>query len=216
MLLEVPIGVGGAQVDDWSPDGRFITYNQDPSLKALPVSGGPSTAFVTTQGKNVDESHFSPDGRWIAYNSNDSGVWQVYVAPFPATGQRWQISANGGVDARWRGDGKELFYLSFAAEMMSVEIGTSEDSLTHQRPGGSSMRTLTSMPAWTILPLPRTAGDSCSNDRRAWLQGSLDGRAQLDEAASAVAAGPSLRWVAGLADFLVEAPARHARQAADD
>ena len=108
--------------------------NQDPSLKALPVSGGPSTAFVTTQGKNVDESHFSPDGRWIAYNSNDAGVWQVYVAPFPANGQRWQVSANGGVDARWRGDGRELFYLSVAGEMMSVDIGTSVERIDASAP----------------------------------------------------------------------------------
>jgi hypothetical protein len=45
----------------------------------------------------------------------------VYVAPFP-TGARVQVSANGGVEGRWRGDGQELYFLSLEGEMMSVAI----------------------------------------------------------------------------------------------
>jgi Tol biopolymer transport system component len=116
---------GGAQVDDWSPDGRFVTFNRDPALMAVPVDGGKPFAFVETNGNNVDESHFSHDGKWIAYNSNDSGTWQVYVAPFPPTGQRWQVSSTGGVDPRWRRDGRELYYLSLDGQMTAVEVDTS-------------------------------------------------------------------------------------------
>ena len=115
-------GVG--PLDDWSPDGRFITFNQDPSLMALPTSGDHKPfPFVQTASANVDESHFSPDGKWIAYNSNESGTWQVYLAPFPPTGERWQISANGGAEVRWRGDGKELYYLGLDGQMTAVEVG---------------------------------------------------------------------------------------------
>ena len=36
--------------------------------------------------------------------------------------RRWLVSANGGRCPRWRGDGKEIFYLSMANQMMAAEI----------------------------------------------------------------------------------------------
>jgi len=110
-------------LDDWSPDARFITFNRDPSLMALPMTGDPKPwPFVQTASANLDESHFSPDSKWIAYNSNESGTWQVYLAPFPPTGERSQISADGGVEVRWRADSKELYYLTLDGRMMAVDI----------------------------------------------------------------------------------------------
>ena len=35
---------------------------------------------------------FSGDGRWIADTSNESGVDEVYVQPYQATGEKWQVS----------------------------------------------------------------------------------------------------------------------------
>jgi hypothetical protein len=55
----------------------------------------------------------------VAYASNESGKWQVYEASFPnALGKR-QVSTEGGEQPRWRGDGKELFYLSLEYKMMA-------------------------------------------------------------------------------------------------
>ena len=60
----------------------------------------------------------------MAYQSDESGKDQVYVQPFPpgagASG-KWQISVDGGVGGRWRGDGKELFYLA-GRKLMAVEV----------------------------------------------------------------------------------------------
>lgn len=36
------------------------------------------------------------------------------------TGERWQVSTDGATDARWRADGRELFYLSPTRELMAV------------------------------------------------------------------------------------------------
>ena len=53
----------------------------------------------------------SPDGRWIAYASEESGVPEIYVRPFPdAESARWQVSAAGGSDPVWSRNGRELFY----------------------------------------------------------------------------------------------------------
>jgi hypothetical protein len=80
------------------------------------------TKYRETQGQ------LSPDGRWLAYTTTESGKPQVYVQPFapgwdkPITG-KWQISISGGFNPRWRGDGKELFYLSTDDRMlMAVEV----------------------------------------------------------------------------------------------
>ena len=54
--------------------------------------------------------------------SNESGRYEVYVQPFPSTGGKWQISINGGLHPRWRGDGRELFYLTLDGRLMAVEV----------------------------------------------------------------------------------------------
>ena len=73
---------------------------------------------------------FSPDGRWIAFSglgSSGSGDPEVYVGRFPGPGRRIQISNHGGLQARWRADGKELFYISMDKKLMAVAIDTSHD-----------------------------------------------------------------------------------------
>ena len=57
----------------------------------------------------------------MAYASDESGRWEVYVGEFPGGGGRWQISAGGGVEPRWRPDGKELFYRN-EQKWMSAEV----------------------------------------------------------------------------------------------
>jgi hypothetical protein len=65
---------------------------------------------------------FSPDGRLIAYMSNESGRQEIYVESYPEAGGKWQISSGGGVEPRWRADGKELFYRAADQKLMAVDI----------------------------------------------------------------------------------------------
>jgi len=50
----------------------------------------------------------------------ESGDNEIYVRPFPTGDDKCQISVDGGSEPRWRGDGKELFYLTPDGTMMSV------------------------------------------------------------------------------------------------
>jgi dipeptidyl aminopeptidase/acylaminoacyl peptidase len=125
---ETVLNAAHGPLDDWSPDGRFITFNSDPWLTAVPTDGsGKVFTFARTAAANFDESHFSPDGKWIAYNSNASGTWEVYLSHFPSTDERWQISPNGGAEVRWRSDGKELYYLGLDGQMMAVDVQLGSD-----------------------------------------------------------------------------------------
>ena len=76
--------------------------------------------FAETRFVEFDPA-FSPDGRWIAYVSDESGVEQVYVRPFPGPGSQWLISTDGGAEPVWSRDGRELFYRS-GDRLMAVTV----------------------------------------------------------------------------------------------
>ena len=126
--LEQPIIESlGNYPSSWSPDGQVLLFDhQDKagkfSIWVLPFGGDrkPYT-FVESQFNSL-AGKFSPDGHWVAYVSNDSGIEQVYVAPFPGPGGRVQVSIGGGSQPRWRRDGQELFYLSSELKMMAAQI----------------------------------------------------------------------------------------------
>ena len=66
----------------------------------------------------------SPNSSFVAYSTNESGTYQIVVQPVPdASGGKWQISAEGGVEPKWRRDGRELYYLSLDGKLMWVAIG---------------------------------------------------------------------------------------------
>ena len=116
----------------WSPDGRYVIYAQINSatgsadLFALPVARDRHPLVLANTPANEDQGQFSPDGRWMAYTSNESGLSEIYVIPFPPTpnGGRWMVSRGGGVQPRWRHDGRELFYISPDWTMMAVPVST--------------------------------------------------------------------------------------------
>jgi serine/threonine protein kinase len=109
---------------DWWPDGKSIVYHTYDSAtggdiwtmkadgtKASPLLNGP---FDEMQGQ------VSPDGQWIAYTSTESGQPEVYVRSLTDAKQRWQVSAGGGYDPRWRGDTAEVFYISASSDLNAV------------------------------------------------------------------------------------------------
>ena len=124
-MISSESGVPNHSVDDWSPDGRFILYHLDASreLWARPMESSEKAFLVYKPATGrIDQGAFSPDGRWVAFNSEESGRSEVYVTAFPTSGERWQVSSTGGVQPRWRRDGRELFFLTPDGAMTSVEV----------------------------------------------------------------------------------------------
>jgi hypothetical protein len=77
--------------------------------------------FLRSQS-NEFQGQVSPDSHWIAYTSDESGQREVYVRAFPAAERQWRISIAGGVQPRWSGDGKELFFINPEGKMMAVAV----------------------------------------------------------------------------------------------
>ena len=71
----------------------------------------------------------------MAYVSDESGDRQVYVRQFPSAEGVWRISTRGGDQPRWRGDGKELFYVAADGKMMAVPIKTGSGPKAPLEPG---------------------------------------------------------------------------------
>jgi Tol biopolymer transport system component/tRNA A-37 threonylcarbamoyl transferase component Bud32 len=112
----------------WSPDGMYLLYYETDPVRAndiwiLSLADGKTQPLVTAPLSQHD-GQWSPDGRWIAYTSEESGGEEVYVLPFPLTGDRWRVSTSGGADPLWSEDGRELFYRT-GGKVMAVEIRTS-------------------------------------------------------------------------------------------
>jgi Tol biopolymer transport system component len=116
---------------DWSRDGKYILYFRFTDLWFTPFPELKSSLFMKAPSA-LRNAQFSPDGKWVAYASNESGKWEIYVTSFPDARGRWQVSSSGGEQPRWRGDGKELFYLSLDGKMMAapVTLGTNFDAGT--------------------------------------------------------------------------------------
>jgi serine/threonine protein kinase len=112
----------------WSPDGRFLLYvtiggPTGSDLWVLPLSGRERKPFRLLQTRfNNGTAQFSPDGDWVVYRSNETGQFEVYVAPFPGPGGKWQISRTGGTLPRWRQDGKEIEYVAPGNTLMAAPV----------------------------------------------------------------------------------------------
>jgi serine/threonine protein kinase len=119
-------GDGVDQPTDWSSDGRHLVFERfgqgAGDLWILPLEDGAEPIPFATTEFNELHGVFSPDVKWLAYVSTESGRAEVYIAPFPGPGRKWQVSTKGGFWPQWRGDGRELFYQTQNNRIMSVDI----------------------------------------------------------------------------------------------
>src|SRR4029453_5598098 len=113
-------------VMDWSADGRFILYRTHGGktrmdIWVLPTFGDRKPYPLLQSEFGELWARFSPDGRWVAYVSNETGGQEVYVQEFQGSGGKVLVSTGGGNRPSWRGDGKELFYIS-GGKLMAVDV----------------------------------------------------------------------------------------------
>jgi eukaryotic-like serine/threonine-protein kinase len=119
---------GSKSLEDWSPDGKLLLFNlNNTEVHAVPVSGDRKPYPVLKAPYIQAHGRLAPEGRWITYGSTESGRLEVFVQSFPPSGGKWQISNSGGTEPSWRGDGKELFFLS-GTKLEAVEVKASGNS----------------------------------------------------------------------------------------
>jgi Tol biopolymer transport system component len=117
--------------NDWSRDGRYIAYSNQSKdtgfdIFVLPTFGDRKPIPFLKTSFNELLPVFSPDGRFIAYQSNESGRSEVYVQSFPVPAGKWQVSTAGGLEPKWRADGREIVYRAPDQNLMAVEVKTGD------------------------------------------------------------------------------------------
>ncbi len=116
--------------NSWSYDSQSILCTYEPAgggsnLVLVNAATGKVSPFLTGQASETN-GMISPDGKWVAYASNDSGEWEIYVTTFPGAQGKWQVSPGGGTEPRWRGDGKEIFYIDPKGTLTAVPVNAGE------------------------------------------------------------------------------------------
>ena len=127
---------------DWSHNGKFLLFGimkegTRSDIWAYDFAGrkaGPVRETVYQEGYGT----LSRDDKWIAYQSDETGHNQVWVEPFEGIGtdtrRRWQISTDGGGLPHWRGDGRELYYMTTDGDLMVVAVDSDGTSFQAGRP----------------------------------------------------------------------------------
>ncbi len=138
---------------DWSPDGRYILSERfihggselwlhplAPGEPAKPLLNSPATNGLQSSGQ------FSPDGKFVSFTLAASNGPQIFIVSFPSGDGMWQVSTEGGKWARWRRDGKELYFVNLRNELTVVSIAEKPGSIEIGHP----------VPLFTFRPTPRT------------------------------------------------------------
>ena len=104
LSVDIPISVAA---DDTI---FFYQVNADTQRDIFTLKPDGSVETLVAERHNERSPSVSPDGRWFAYVSDETGQDEVYVQPYPTTGQRWRVSSDGGTEPRWAPDGSAIYF----------------------------------------------------------------------------------------------------------
>jgi Tol biopolymer transport system component len=150
----------------WSSDGRFVLHSLNSpktssDIFTLRLGAKPTIEPFLNSVASESQAQFSPAATpplLVAYTSNESGRDEVYVRTFPDAGNRQMVSRTGGHSPRWRGDGRELFYVAPDGMLMSAvftDSGPSAPTALFPVPAGFASRDATTARAhapWSVTP----------------------------------------------------------------
>ena len=139
-------------------DGAAVLYTTPKldggsDLLLRPTAGGGAAKAIV--GTPADELYgqVSPDGRWLAWASDESGRYEVFVAPFPdAGGSRFQVSRDGGTQPRWHPKGTELFFKTADNVLTAVPIEASSSTFSVGMP--KALFRIVEFTGWTYAIAP--------------------------------------------------------------
>jgi serine/threonine protein kinase/Tol biopolymer transport system component len=180
--------VSGAQfknIDQWSPDGKFLVFEQPGAgtgwdIWLLPVDGDRKPIPYLHSRFNETAAGISPDGRWMLYASDESGRAEIYVQSYPTPGNKYQVSSNGALYAVWVSGGREMLMVGTDGTVYAATVRT--------QPTFSSEK-----PHVLFRPSPRIT----------WMSPAPDGQRMLavmkSESSAASGVVVEMNWPAGLA-----------------
>jgi hypothetical protein len=118
--LDGPTGALLMWPNDWHAGGLMTldVYEPGTGYNVYELRDGAPVPVAATAADEM-RGTISPDTRWLAFDSDASGQPQVYVID-RATSERFRISHDGGMRARWARSCGHLFYHTPAGDFFEV------------------------------------------------------------------------------------------------
>ncbi len=122
--LLLKVGAIDLSPEVWSQDDRVVYSAASPGwgLYVLSVSNPGQPARLSLANTQQFSARLSPSMRWLTATSEESGRREVTAQTFPDATTRVHVSANGGQNAEWREDGRELYFVNANRQMMVVDV----------------------------------------------------------------------------------------------
>ena len=124
-----------AYVTDVTPDNKKILLslntsgNQKWDIGMYDLTEKKFTSLLTSEFSEWIGS-FSPDGKWFTYQSNETGKYEIYIRPTDGSPSKWQVSTNGGEQARWVNNGTEIIYNVNDQQFIAVHVTVTNNQIT--------------------------------------------------------------------------------------
>ena len=112
----------------WSKDGGQLLFSVSKdkvwTLWTLSVKDRQVAPFGDVHSIELAEGAFSPDGRWVAYRSRETEATpgEVFLQPFPATGEKYLV--RNGSHVYWSPRGDELLVNAGVGQSVVIPVTT--------------------------------------------------------------------------------------------
>jgi serine/threonine-protein kinase len=123
-----------------TPDGKQVIFRaagrgEKSDLFVADIEGARSVRRLLATEHEERNAALSPDGRFMAFESDvTDGRLEVFVRPFPnVDGAQFKVSIDGGEEAVWSPDGKEIFYIA-NGKLMAVPAAIRGERLELGKP----------------------------------------------------------------------------------
>ena len=111
-----------------TPDGKYLIYQTGLTttrgILLYDLAAKRSSRLAWSDSFARHSAALSADGRWLAYCGLDTGRGEIYVEPFPPTGEKLQITSSGGLRPVWSRDRRELYYVDHDGMLLAVSMGS--------------------------------------------------------------------------------------------
>jgi Tol biopolymer transport system component len=116
----------------WVPGTDLVLIAVKADLELFQMTGRTWRHWLQTRFGET-EARASPDGQWVAYTSDRTGQPEVWVRSFLDAGPPIRVSPDGGHDAVWSPDGRELFYRN-GPRMMAATVAPAAPAIRVESP----------------------------------------------------------------------------------
>ena len=99
------------EAPNWSPDGKFLVFNQGGKLYKMPTNGAPELINTGTLSRINNDHGISPDGTTLAISDqSQGGQSRIYVLPITGGTPKLLTSNAPSYFHGWSPDGKTLAF----------------------------------------------------------------------------------------------------------